>query len=186
MGAVVKALFLYTKGLMSSDVTGNHPQLNVAIQAGPVSAMDLDWPGACGAECVFLGRTREETHETYGPLVRLSYEVYEPMATKVLRQMASDAAAEFGCLAVRIVHAQGDVAVGEASVVIQVATGHRGESFEACRYLIDRLKTDLPVWKREVWKNGETFVEGCCAGPDVKRTVAGESKTINEGVDHDG
>ena len=185
-GAALKALSLYTKGLMDSDVVGSRAMIEVAVQDGPVSAVDLDWPGACGAECVFLGRTREETHETYGPLVRLAYEVYEPMATKVLRQMATDAAAKFGCQAVRIVHAQGDVAVGEASVVIQVATPHRGEAFEACRSLIDRLKHELPVWKREVWESGETFVEGCCVGQGGRRTESRAANNTQKGVEHDG
>ena len=171
---------------MSSDSANTSPKIIVGVQDGPVSVSALDWPGACGGECVFLGRTREECHAEYGPLLRLEYEVYEPMATKVLGQMARDAAEQFGCLAVRMIHAQGAVAIGEASVVIQVATPHRGEAFEACRYLIDRLKHDLPVWKREVWRDGETFVEGCCAGQDGRQPVAGEHKTKLEGVDHNG
>lgn len=164
--------------------TPHPPSISVAVQDGPVSAIDLDWPGACGGECVFLGRTRSDRHAELGPLVRLEYEVYEPMAKKVLTQMAQDAARKFGCLAVRIVHAYGQVAPGEASVVIQVATPHRGESFEACRYLIDRLKHDLPVWKREVWRDGETFVEGCCADAEGSGRVSDRPKAW--GSRHDG
>ncbi len=171
---------------MSSDITNTSPPIIVAVQNGPVSVSALDWPGLCGGECVFLGRTRDETHPEYGSLVRLEYEVYEPMATKVLDQMARDAAAQFGCQSVRIVHAQGPVAPGEASVVIQVATPHRGEAFDACRYLIDRLKHELPVWKREVWRDGETFVEGCCVGQGGSRIEAGDHETELEGVDHNG
>ncbi len=137
--------------------------IDVGVQDGPVAAAALDWPGDCGAETVFLGRTRVETHDEHGELLRLEYEVFEPMAAKVLDTMARDAMQKFGVKAVRIIHAQGVVEPGEASVVIQVATGHRGESFDACRYLIDRLKHELPVWKREVWQRGETWVEGCCA-----------------------
>jgi molybdopterin synthase catalytic subunit len=115
---------------------------------------------------VFLGKTRQESHPQFGPLVRLEYEVYGPMAEKLLDQMAKDAAKRFGCLAVRLVHARGPVRPGEASVVIQVATPHRAEAFEACRWLIDRLKHELPIWKREIWRDGQTFVEGCraCGG----------------------
>ena len=171
---------------MHSEMSGDSPQIIAAVQDGPVAVAELNWPGACGGECVFLGRTREESHPEYGPLVRLAYEVYGQMAVKVLEQMAQDAADKFGCLAVRIVHAKGPVEPGEASVVIQVATPHRGEAFEACRYLIDRLKRDLPVWKREIWRDGETFVEGCCAGPGHERKVAGEKNTNLEGVDHNG
>jgi molybdopterin synthase catalytic subunit len=119
-------------------------------------------------------------------LVRLEYEVYEPMATKVLGSMAKDAAKKFGCRAVRMVHARGAVKPGEASVVIQVATPHRGEAFEACRYLIDRLKHDLPVWKREVWRDGETFVDGCCAGDGERLAERPDADENQGGVDHDG
>lgn len=171
---------------MHSDTSSTNPRITVGVQDGPVAVSELDWPGPCGGECVFLGRTRVETHAEYGPLLRLEYEVYEPMATKVLEQMALDAAAEFGCLTVRMVHARGPVDPGEASVVIQVATPHRGEAFEACRYLIDRLKHDLPVWKREVWRDGETFVEGCCVGQGGRRVEAGGHETELEGVDHNG
>ncbi len=171
---------------MSSDSATDIPQIIVSVQAGAVSAVELDWPGACGGECVFLGRTRSEDHPDFGPLVRLEYEVYGPMAKKVLGQMAGDAAKKFGCLAVRMVHAQGAVQPGEASVVIQVATPHRGEAFEACRYLIDRLKHDLPVWKREVWRDGETFVDGCCAGDGERLGERPASWVADEGVEHDG
>lgn len=149
---------------MAADTANDIPQISVAVQNGPVSVVALDWPGDCGGECVFLGRTRADRHAEFGPLDRLEYEVYEPMAQKVLEKLAREAVEKFGCRAVRIVHAKGPVKPGEASVVIQVATPHRGESFEACRFLIDALKRELPVWKREVWRDGETFVEGCCAG----------------------
>lgn len=171
---------------MSCSSATDTPQISVAVQDGPVSAVDLDWPRACGGECVFLGRTRDESHPELGPLVRLEYEVYGPMAMQVLGRMAQDAAKRFGCLAVRIVHARGTVGPGQASVVIQVATPHRGEAFEACRYLIDRLKHDLPVWKREVWRDGETFVEGCCAGHGERLAVRLDAGVVDEGVDHDG
>ena len=162
---------------MSADPATENQPVITAVQDGPVGVVDLDWPGACGGECVFLGRTRNETHPKFGPLIRLEYEVYAPMARKVLEQMATEAAQRYGCRAVRIVHAQGSVAPGEASVVIQVATPHRGEAFEACRYLIDRIKHELPVWKREVWRDGETLVEGCCVSKDslANRSVEQEA-----------
>ncbi len=127
---------------------------------GGVEAVALDWPEACGAECVFLGRTRAQTHPQMGPLQYLNYEVYEPMALKLLNAMVADAAERFDARAIRMIHSQGKVAIGEASVVIQVATPHRGASFEACRYLIDRLKQELPVWKQEVWETGQSHPPG--------------------------
>lgn len=137
--------------------------IEVAVHQGSISIATLPWPESCGAEAVFLGRTRCETHEKFGELIRLEYEVFEPMAVKLLHAMCEEAATRFDCRHIRIVHAQGVVVPGEASVVIQVATPHRGEAFTACRYLIDRLKHELPIWKREIWERGETYVEGCCA-----------------------
>lgn len=171
---------------MLDDTATASPQISVAVQDGAVSAVTLDWPGACGGECVFLGRTREQTHAKLGPLLRLEYEVYGPMAQKVLGAMARDAAEKFGCLAVRIVHARGAVKPGGASVVIQAATPHRGEAFDACRYLIDRLKHELPVWKREIWRDGETFVEGCCAGRGGQAVEQDGAGSAHEGGEHDG
>lgn len=132
----------------------------------------LDWPGDCGAECVFIGRTRTQTHEQYGPLIKLCYEVYEPMVLKLMEQMCAEVAMQYDAHAIRMVHSKGDVAPGQGSVVIQVATPHRGESFTACKALIDRLKHELPIWKREIWEGGETFVEGCCVHhPDDRKDM---------------
>lgn len=138
-------------------------RIDTSLHDGPVEAVALDWPADCGGECVFLGRTRVETHPEHGKLLRLEYEAYGPMAAKLLHEIAGDAAEKFGCRAVRIVHARGVVAPGQASVVIQAAAPHRGEAFDACRWCIERIKHELPVWKREIWERGETFSEGCCA-----------------------
>lgn len=146
-----------------TSLATREPQIDTALCQGPAAIAALDWPADCGAENLFVGRTRRETHAQFGELIRLEYECYGPMALKLLDTMAREAAARFGCRAVRIVHAQGRVDPGQASVVIQVATPHRGEAFAACRYLIDRIKHELPIWKREVWERGETFVQGCCA-----------------------
>jgi|GEM_PF-245929 len=149
--------------LMADATSKIEPVIQTAVQDGPVSVVNLPWPGDCGAEGVFLGRTRDETHPEFGRLIHLEYEVFEPMALKLFDEMAREAVDRWGCQAVRVAHAKGVVRPGEASVVIQVATPHRGESFEASRYLIDRLKHESPIWKREVWERGETYVEGCCA-----------------------
>ena len=137
--------------------------VETAVIEGPVEPSTVSWPSDCGAEAVFLGRTRVESHPQFGRLVLLEYEVYEPMAVQLLAKMARDAVYRFGCRAVRIVHAKGRVEPGQASIVIQVATPHRIQAFEACRYLIDRLKHELPIWKLEIWERGRTHVTGCCA-----------------------
>lgn len=77
-----------------------------------------------------------------------------------MRELAEQAISRFECTAVRLHHAMGDVAVGEASVLVQVACGHRDQAFTACRFLIDELKRHVPIWKREVWQDGTTWAEG--------------------------
>ncbi|MEX0775297.1 MAG: molybdenum cofactor biosynthesis protein MoaE [Phycisphaeraceae bacterium] len=140
------------------------PRIHAGLHDGPVSLAALDWAalGECGAEACFLGRTRAEIHPQFGALQRLEYEAYGPMAARLLDEMARTAALQWGAHAVRLVHASGIVPVGEPSIVIQVATPHRAEAFGACRDLIERIKHELPIWKREIWEHGTTFVEGCC------------------------
>jgi molybdopterin synthase catalytic subunit len=128
------------------------------------------FPPSCGAECGFVGRTRGESHAQFGALVRLEYEAYEPMVLGLFRELARSAAARFGLGAVRMIHALGPVGVGEASVLVQVAAPHRDAAFVACRELIDALKAEAPIWKREVWTAGTSWSPGapvtrCDAAP---------------------
>lgn len=135
--------------------------IDIRILDTPVQFVPIEpYPQPSGAECVFLGRTRIETHPEHGQLVKLSYEAYRPMAEGVLRKLAEDAARQYECLVVRIHHAIGEVPPGEASVMIQVVTGHRAASFEACHSLIDRLKEEVPIWKQEIWADGTSWSEG--------------------------
>jgi len=137
------------------------PTIDVQLTDQPVAVQGMKpFLPTCGAECVFLGRTRGERHEVHGDLIKLSYEAYRPLAERTLRDLAEEAVARFGCAAVRLYHAMGDVPVGEASVLVQVWCGHREQAFEACRFLIDALKARAPIWKREVWSDGTTWAEG--------------------------
>ncbi len=136
------------------------PRIETCLHDGPVQSRGFDTNSEGGADLCFLGRTRAETHPEHGALVCLDYEVHADMATRLLRELADEAASRWGLLAVRIQHAYGRVAPGEASVAIEVLSGHRGESFEACRWLIDTLKIRIPIWKQEVWQDGTTWVDG--------------------------
>jgi molybdopterin synthase catalytic subunit len=149
------------------------PFIEVRLLDEPAGPVPFEpFPTAAGGECVFLGRTRLETHPEHGPLVRLSYEAYRPMAERTLRDIAAKAVERFGCLAVRVHHALGPVEPGAASVLVQVACGHRAESFEACRFIIDALKAEAPIWKREEWADGTTWSEGSPAGASPTSTEA--------------
>lgn len=135
--------------------------IDVRMCDGPVKYDQPEvFPSQAGAECVFLGRTRGEHHPDHGGLLGLTYEAYQPMALREMKRLAEEAAARFGCLLVRMAHATGRIDPGQASVLIQVATPHRAEAFDACRFLIDGLKSSLPIWKREEWDDGRTWVEG--------------------------
>jgi molybdopterin synthase catalytic subunit len=101
----------------------------------------------------------------------LDYEAYEEMADKQMRELAAEALERFGVRQVSIVHRLGRLNVGETSVLIVVASAHRAEAFEACRWLIDTLKKTVPIWKKEtfvdgaVWAPGEPFPAGLGVEP---------------------
>ncbi len=136
------------------------PHIETFLCQEPVSARGLDTHGTSGAEVVFIGRTRGERHPDHGALRHLTYECHEPMAVTILQELAEEASTTWHLERVRVQHAVGVVPPGAASVAIEVLAGHRGEGFEACRWLIDTLKQRLPIWKQEVWEDGTTWVEG--------------------------
>jgi len=113
---------------------------------------------AVGAVVSFAGLVRN-TNE--GRDVReLEYEAYAEMAEPLLAQIGDEIRARWPVQAVAIVHRVGRLAIGEASVVIAVASGHRQGAFEACRYAIDRVKEMVPIWKKEYFQGGEVWIEG--------------------------
>ncbi|HVX86984.1 MAG TPA: molybdenum cofactor biosynthesis protein MoaE [Phycisphaerae bacterium] len=106
-----------------------------------------------GGIALFLGTTRAETHPTLGPLLHLDYHAYPEMAEKETRRLFDAAAGRWPLLAAAIHHRLGPVDVGQPSIVIAVATPHRADAFDACRYLIDQLKATVPIWKREHYQH---------------------------------
>ncbi len=125
------------------------------------SALDvpgiLAWVGdrEAGGAAVFLGMTRSEKKGSVD-LAALDYEAYGEMAVNQMRQLAALARDRWPVRKIAIVHRTGRVAVGEPSVIIAVSAPHRGQSFEACRFLIEGLKKDVAVWKKEVWADGSS------------------------------
>lgn len=111
----------------------------------------------CGAVTIFAGVVRNHSR---GREVRyLEYEAYEPMALKQMQRIAEEAAQRWGAR-VAMVHRLGRMDVGETSVFIAVATPHREQAFEACRWCIDTLKERVPIWKKEVCPDGTYWIEG--------------------------
>jgi molybdopterin synthase catalytic subunit len=114
-------------------------------------------PGA-GGLVVFEGVVRDNAR---GKQIRyLEYDAYPEMAEQQIRTIIAEAERHWGVEHVAVAHRFGRLEIGEASVIIVVATPHRAEAFDACRYIIDTLKTTVPIWKKEVATNGEEWVEG--------------------------
>ena len=112
-----------------------------------------------GATSVFIGTARNSSALRAGDSVtRLEYEAYVPMAESELRAIAAEAVERYGTLHVVVHHRVGVLALGDAAVVVAVSTPHRAEAFEACRYIIEELKKRVPIWKKEVFANGEEWV----------------------------
>jgi molybdopterin synthase catalytic subunit len=109
-----------------------------------------------GAVCTFQGVARRYSRGR--EVVHLEYEAYPAMAERKLAEIGAELREKFGVERVAIHHRVGVLAIGEASVAIAVATPHRHEAFEACRYAIDRLKQTVPIWKKEVWSDGEQWI----------------------------
>jgi molybdopterin synthase catalytic subunit len=119
--------------------------------------------GEDGAAVVFEGVVRNQTRGRR--TLYLDYEAYEEMALRQMEGLAEQALKQFQVRDIAVVHRLGRLEIGEASVLIVVASAHRAAAFEACRWLIDTLKRTVPIWKKEyfedgaVWADGEAFPE---------------------------
>ena len=135
--------------------------LDDALPVAEVIAAIKD--GADGAVCVFDGIVRNNTRgrET----LYLDYEAYREMALDQMQALVAEAIARFGVRDAALLHRLGRLRVGETSVLVVVASAHRGAAFDACRWLIDTLKRQVPIWKKEtfvdgaIWADGEPFPE---------------------------
>ncbi len=121
-------------------------------------------PPECGATVTLDGYARQFTKNKQTGEVReteyLEYEAYEPMALKEMEKLIERAKTEFEISNVGIVHRLGKLEIGETSVVISVAAPHRRAAFAACEWLIKELKRTVPIWKKELYADGEHWVEG--------------------------
>jgi molybdopterin synthase catalytic subunit len=120
----------------------------------PVAALVAD-PGA-GAVITFAGVVRDNARGK--GVLCLEYEAYEPLAERMLARIADEMAARWPVRKVAIWHRVGRLGVGETSVVIALSVPHRQEGFAACAYAIERLKEIVPIWKKEIYADGETWI----------------------------
>ena len=106
-----------------------------------------------GAIVHFLGVVRNNTEGR--EVSYLEYEAYPPMAEKKMAEIAQEIHEKWGLDRIAMIHRVGRLEIGEVSVAVAVASPHRKEAFEACHYAMNRLKQIVPIWKREVWADGE-------------------------------
>jgi molybdopterin synthase catalytic subunit len=148
-----------TQSEPSSEIAAK--EVSVALTREPIDAQKLVAAarrGEDGAVVVFDGVVRN--HSRGRPTLHLDYEAYEEMAAKQMNSLANEARTRFGVRHVTMVHRLGRLQVGETSVLIVVASEHRAQAFEACRWLIDTLKKTVPIWKKETFQDGAVWADG--------------------------
>jgi molybdopterin synthase catalytic subunit len=137
-------------------------QIRVSVGEGPIDAAGLVAEVArpdSGATVLFLGTVRDHSGLAEN-VTHLEYEVYAGVVESSIREIVDEAIAKWPVLSVAVEHRSGVVGLGEASVAVAVATGHRGDAFEAARFIIDELKTRAPIWKKEHWPGGAEWSQG--------------------------
>jgi molybdopterin synthase catalytic subunit len=135
-------------------------RLHVEVIDRPIDVQALAaWaadPGA-GAVLTFVGTVRDSKQGKR--VVRIDYEAYAPMAVKVLRRIGEEMLARWPVCRAALVHRVGRLEIGDASLALVVSAPHRAEGFEALRHAIESVKRDVPIWKKEVFEDGEVWVQ---------------------------
>jgi molybdopterin synthase catalytic subunit len=150
------ALLPPVSGGSGAGAPENAERVRTALVEGPIEidrvVEGISGPGR-GAVVVFLGKVRNQ--HAGKKVTQLTYHAYRPMARAALEAIAADLEAAHEGLRAAIVHRLGEVGIGEASVVIATASPHRAAAYEANRTALERLKTEVPIWKREHYAEGE-------------------------------
>jgi molybdopterin synthase catalytic subunit len=132
------------------------PDRLIRVSADPIDpneALAFVADPAAGATCLFTGTVRD--HSEAGTVRAIAYEAWDELAAARLGEIADELFATWPLQRVALVHRHGDLEVGQASVAVAVSAAHRAEAFEACRHAIERLKHDVPIWKKEMLADGE-------------------------------
>ena len=120
-------------------------------------------PVGPGAVITFVGVVRNANAGRR--VLRLEYEGYEPLAVRALERIGREVGDRWK-VRLAVHHRLGTLEIGEASVIIAVASPHRADAFAACRYVIERIKQIAPIWKHEFFEGGDVWIEGATADPD--------------------
>ena len=133
--------------------------IDIEIHATPLNVTNcVDWimsPQAGGID-IFIGTVRDATKGK--KVIRLEFEAYKNMAKKEMEKIAEQAYSKWPVQKILIHHRTGVLQIGEIPVIIAVAAAHRDAAFDACRYIIDTLKQTVPIWKKEIFEDGEVWV----------------------------
>ena len=109
-------------------------------------------PGSCGASASFAGIVRNHDH---GRAVKgLYYDCYRSMAEKMIQVLIEEAETRWDVEKIRVSHRVGRLEIGEVAVAISVSSAHRAEAFEACRFMIEKIKEKVPIWKKQIFEDG--------------------------------
>lgn len=144
--------------------------MKFAISSGPIDRDALRKSLAsdgCGAFVVFEGWVRNSNEGR--AVSKLEYEVYRPLAEQEGERVLTEALAQFDIADAACVHREGLLELGEAAVWAGTVAAHRDEAFRACRFIIDEIKSRLPIWKREYYVSGETHWVNCKKAGDAKQ-----------------
>lgn len=141
---------------------GSAQSVRIAVLDRPLDAAaaltEVAHPGA-GAVALFVGTVRDHSEGRSG-VTHLEYEAFEGRVEEVIAAIVAEANERWPILVGVVEHRIGRVELGGPAVVVAVSTAHRGDAFEAARYLIDQLKARAPLWKKEHWPGGAEWVEG--------------------------
>lgn len=122
----------------------------------PQLLIDRVSSSGAGAVNVFIGTVRDQTKGK--KVVKLEYEAYDAMAVAEMEKIANAAREQWPIEKVAIHHRKGELHVGDLAVIVAVSTPHRLASFQACQFIIDTLKQTVPIWKKEIFEDGEVWV----------------------------
>ncbi len=159
---VAKVKVMNNADLIEAEKRADGPGVHVALRtrALEISSIErfVDNP-ANGGICVFQGVVRRDSD--LGSVESLEYDAYSAMAIAQLRHICESARAQWPEAQIAVEHRLGIVNLGEPSVVIAVGTPHRAEAFACCRFLIEKLKVEVPIWKKERAANKSKWAQGC-------------------------
>ena len=135
-----------------------------------VSAIADCSDGVDGAIVTFYGLVRN--HNQRRRVQYLEYEAYDPLALKAFARIDEEVRDRWPGVRIALHHRTGRLEIGEASVAIVTTSPHRADAFASCRYVIERVKQIVPVWKREYFDGGDVWIEGATADPDDREARA--------------